>query len=134
MVKLWAASSAPDTDFTAKLVDVHPDGIAHNVLDRIVRARYRNGSKSQPSLITPGQAYEYTIELGNTATMFKAGHKIRLEISSSNFPHYDRNPNTGHPIGQDAKLRTATQTVLHDETHPSCIELPIVPSVAIPSP
>jgi len=134
IVKLWATSSAPDTDFTAKLVDVHPDGFSHNVLDRIVRARYRNGSKSQPSLIKPGQAYEYTIELGNTATMFKAGHKIRIEISSSNFPHYDRNPNTGHPIGQDAKLRTAMQTILHDATHPSCIELPVVPSVSIPSP
>jgi len=133
-VKLWAASSAPDTDFTAKLVDVHPDGFAHNVLDRIVRARYRNGSKSQPSLITPGQAYEYTIELGNTGTMFREGHTIRLEISSSNFPHYDRNPNTGHPIGQDAKLRTAEQTILHDAAHLSYVELPIVPYVTIPSP
>jgi putative CocE/NonD family hydrolase len=131
-VKFWAASSAPDTDFTAKLADVHLDGFAHNVLDRIVRARYRNGSKAAPTLITPGRVYEYTIELGNTATVFRAGHRIRLEISSSNFPHYDRNPNTGHPIGQDAVLRTATQTVLHDAAHPSYLELPIVPGIAVP--
>lgn len=130
--KLWASSAALDTDFTAKLVDVHLDGFAHNVLDRVVRARYRAGSKLPPSLIAPGRAYEYTIELGNTATVFKAGHRIRLEISSSNFPHYDRNPNTGHPVGQDARLESATQTILHDAAHPSYLELPVVPSVTIP--
>ena len=107
-VRLWASSTARDTDFTAKLVDVHMDGIAHNVLDRIVRARYRNGSKSAPSLITPGETYEYTIPLGDTATVFRRGHRIRLEVSSSNFPHFDRNLNTGHPLGQDAAMVTAT--------------------------
>jgi hypothetical protein len=131
-VTLWAASSAPDTDFTAKMVDVHPDGFAQNVLDRIVRARYRSGSKLQPSLITAGQAYEYTIPLGNTATVFRAGHRIRLEISSSNFPHFDRNPNTGHPAGQDAKLRTAAQTIYHDAARPSYLELPVVPGITAP--
>ena len=111
-VKIWAASSVPDTDFTAKLVDIHLDGIAHNVLDWIVRARYRHGSKTPPSLITPGRAYEYTIALVDTGTVFRKGHRIRLEVSSSNFPHFDRNPNTGHPFGQDAQLVTATQTIL----------------------
>ena len=132
-VKLWASSTARDTDFTAKLVDVHLDGIAHNVLDRIVRARYRNGSKSAASLITPGEAYEYTIPLGDTATVFRRGHRIRLEVSSSNFPHFDRNLNTGHPLGQDAAMVTATQTIFHDAAHPSYLELPVAPDVRIPA-
>ncbi len=132
-VRLWAASTARDTDFTAKLVDVHLDGIAHNVLDRIVRARYRNGSKSAPSLITPGETYEYTIPLGDTATVFRRGHRIRLEVSSSNFPHYDRNLNTGRPLGQDAEMVTATQTIFHDAERPSYLELPVAPDVRIPA-
>ena len=132
-VRLWASSTARDTDFTAKLVDVHMDGIAHNVLDRIVRARYRNGSKSAPSLITPGETYEYTIPLGDTATVFRRGHRIRLEVSSSNFPHFDRNLNTGHPLGQDAAMVTATQTIFHDAAHPSYVELPVAPDVRIPA-
>ena len=132
-VRLWASSTARDTDFTAKLVDVHIDGIAHNVLDRIVRARYRNGSKSAPSLITPGETYEYTIPLGDTATVFRRGHRIRLEVSSSNFPHFDRNLNTGHPLGQDAAMVTATQTIFHDAAHPSYLELPVAPDVRIPA-
>lgn len=131
-VKLWASSSAPDTDFTAKLVDVHHDGYAQNVLDRVVRARFRSGSKSQPSLLPRFQPYRYDIELGPTATVFKAGHRIRLEISSSNFPHFDRNPNTGHPFGQDAELRKATQIILHSGRRRSQLELPVVSSVKIP--
>jgi hypothetical protein len=132
-VRLWAASTARDTDFTAKLVDVHLDGIAHNVLDRIVRARYRNGARSAPSLITPGETYEYTIPLGDTATVFRRGHRIRLEISSSNFPHYARNLNTGRPLGQDAEIVTATQTIFHDAAHPSHLELTVAPDVPIPA-
>ena len=112
---------------------MHLDGIAHNVLDRIVRARYRHGSKSAPSLITPGEVYEYTIPLGDTATVFRRGHRIRLEVSSSNFPHYDRNPNTGHAFGQDAETVVATQTVFHDPEHPSHLELPVAPNVSIPA-
>jgi len=111
---------------------VHLDDIAHNVLDRIVRARFRNGSKMPPSLITPGRKYEYTIELGDTAVVFRKGHRIRLEISSSNFPHFDRNPNTGRPVGEDAQLVTATQTIFHDAENPSHIELPIAPGVRPP--
>lgn len=128
-VKLWAGSSARDTDFTAKLVDVHLDEFAHNVLDRIVRARFRKGSKVAPSLINPGRIYEYAIELGNTAVLFRKGHRIRLEVSSSNFPHFDRNPNTGHAFGEDAELVTASQTIVHDAEHPSHIELPIATGV-----
>ena len=133
-VKLWAKSSARDTDFTAKLVDVHLDGYAHNVLDRIVRARYRWGSKMPPSLIQPGKPYPYTIDLGNAGTIFRRGHRIRMEISSSNFPHYARNLNTGRSNEQDDRIEVARQTVLHDEEHPSHLLLSIVPGVTVPSP
>jgi putative CocE/NonD family hydrolase len=103
VVRLWAATSAPDTDFTAKLVDVGPCGYARNVQDGIVRARCRQ-SPTQVQAITPGQVYEYSIDLSVTSNVFKAGHRIRVEIASSNFPRFDRNPNTGHPIGQDAEM------------------------------
>ncbi len=125
-VHLWAATSAPDTDFTAKLVDVGPCGYARNVQDGIIRARYWRGV-TQADPVRPGEAYEYVIDLGATSNVFKAGHRIRLEISSSNFPRFDRNPNTGHPIGDDAELRPALQTILHDAAHPSHIVLPIIP-------
>ena len=124
-MKLWAASSAPDTDFTAKLVDVEPSGYARNLTDGIIRARYR-ASRSHATPIEPGRVYEYTIDLWATANVFKAGHRIRLEVSSSNFPRFDRNPNTGHPLGEDAELRPALQTVLHDATHPSHVVLPVL--------
>jgi putative CocE/NonD family hydrolase len=125
-VKLWATSSARDTDFTAKLVDVHHDGYAQNILDRVVRARYRWGSKLPPSLIQPGKAYEYTIDLGYTATVFQKGHRIRLEVSSSNFPHYARNQNTTSPVGADTRIEIARQSILHDAKHRSVLELPVV--------
>ena len=91
----------------------------------IQRARYRE-SQSRQALIKPGQAYKYTIQVWPTSNLFKAGHQIRLEISSSNFPMFDRNPNTGHPFGQDAELKIAEQTIFHDKEHPSTITLPIV--------
>ena len=132
-VKLWATSSAPDTDFTAKLVDLHPgDGYAQNILDRIVRARFRWGSKLPPSFIRPGEPYQYDIELGNTATVFRRGHRIRLEISSSNFPHYVRNQNTRASVGMDTRIEVAQQTILHDRRHRSVLELPVVPYVKAP--
>ena len=133
-VKFWAKTSARDTDFTAKFVDVHPDGFAQNVLDRIVRARYRLGSNLPPSFIQPEKPYEYTIDLGNTAIVLKAGHRIRLEISSSNFPHYARNLNTGSGFADDANIVIARQTIMHNPGHPSYIELPIAPGVTIPKP
>ena len=126
IVKLWASSTARDTDFTAKLVDVHPDGYARNLQDGIIRARYRD-SGTQPTLIEPGRVYEYTIDLWATSNVFLPGHRIRVEISSSNFPRFDRNQNTGAPFGADANLETANQTVFHREEHPSHIVLPIIP-------
>jgi hypothetical protein len=125
-VRLWAATSAPDTDFTAKLVDVSACGYARNLNDGIIRARYRR-STTQAEPIRPGEVYEYTIDLGPTSNMFKAGHRIRLEISSSNFPHFDRNPNTGDTSGDSTELRPALQTIFHDAAHPSHVVLPIIP-------
>jgi putative CocE/NonD family hydrolase len=123
-VQLWACSSAPDTDFVARLVDVYPDGRAYNLTDGIIRARYRDGVLG--SLLQPGQPYPFPIDLWATSNVFKAGHRIRVQITSSNFPRWDRNPNTGHPFGRDAELRPADQTILHDREHPSHIVLPIV--------
>jgi putative CocE/NonD family hydrolase len=125
----WAKSSARDTDFVAKLVDVHPDGFAHNLLDRVIRARFRNGSKTAPSLIEPGKAYEYAIDLGYTATVFKKGHRIRLDISSSNFPRLARNHNTGDDPARDARFVVANQAVLHNAQHPAYLELSVSPHI-----
>ena len=125
-VRLYAASTATDTDFTAKLVDVRPDGYAHNLQDGIIRARYRT-SAAEPSLIEPGRVYQYEIDLWSTSHLVKAGHQLRVEVSSSNFPRFDRNPNTGAPIGQDSWMETARQTVYHSTDHPSHIVLPIIP-------
>jgi hypothetical protein len=127
-VKLWVASSARDTDFTAKLVDVFPDGTARALNDGIQRARYRD-SKTQPVLLTPDQPVEITIDVGATSNLFRAAHRIRLDISSSNFPRFDRNPNTGGVFGQDSQLLRAEQTILHDSRHPSHLLLPVVPQV-----
>jgi putative CocE/NonD family hydrolase len=126
VVKFWAASTAPDTDFTAKLVDVRPDGFSPNILDRIINARLRMGSKTTPSPIQPGKPYSYRIDLGDTAIVLRAGHRLRLELSSSNFPHFARNPNTGRGPAVEGTFVTATQTVMHGGPHPSFIELPIV--------
>ena len=130
-VELWAASSAPDTDFTAKLVDVHPDGYAQNVSEGIIRARYRN-SDQRASWLTPGAVHDYTIDLGYTATVFRRGHRIRLEISSSNFPHFDRNPNTATAFGEGAELEPATQRVYHDAMHPSQLVVQVAPDIRAP--
>ncbi len=123
---LYASSSAPDTDFTAKLVDVDPCGYARNLTDGIIRARYRK-PKAPASLIEPGRVYEYTIDLWATSNVFKKGHRIRLEISSSNFPRFDRNTNTGGPIGKEDSFVSALQTVFHTSEHPSHVTLPLVP-------
>ena len=125
-VTLWAATSETDTDFTAKLVDVCEHGCARNLTDGIIRARYRD-SASSPSLVEPGRAYCYTIDLWATSNVFKQGHKIRVELSSSNFPRFDRNTNTGKLIAEDADFKAALQTILHDSQHPSHITLQIVP-------
>jgi putative CocE/NonD family hydrolase len=122
---LYVASSAKDTDFTAKLVDVYPDGEARNLTDGILRLRYRN-SLEKPELAVPGQIYRVTIDAGVTGNVFLKGHRIRLEISSSNFPRFDRNANTGGPVEQAARLVAATQTIYHDAAHPSSLILPVV--------
>ncbi|OQA44732.1 MAG: Cocaine esterase [Chloroflexi bacterium ADurb.Bin325] len=119
---LWAATNAPDTDFTAKLVDVGPCGFARNLCDGILRGRHMAGGR-----LEPGRAYEWVIELGPTSNVFLAGHRIRLEVASSNFPRYDRNLNTGESIGEGTAMRSALQTVLHDSAHASRLILPIVP-------
>jgi putative CocE/NonD family hydrolase len=124
-VRLWASSSASDTDFTAKLVDVFPDGTARMLTDGILRARYRR-SKSAPVLLEPGRPEEMTIDVGATSNLFATGHRIRVEISSSNFPRFDRNPNTGMAFAESAELRRAEQTVFHDAQRPSRLVLPIV--------
>jgi putative CocE/NonD family hydrolase len=125
-VRLWAATSAPETDFTAKLVDIGLCGYARNVQDGIIRAQDRGGL-GEGNPIVPGQPYEHVIDLAVTSNVFKAGHCIRLEISSSNFPRFARNPNTGDPLGHSAGLRPATQWILHDAGHPSHILLPVIP-------
>ena len=123
---IWAASSARDTDFTAALSDMHSDGTARALTDGILRARYRD-SRTTPTLMTPGQPYELTIEVGATSNVFRPGHRLRVEVSSSNFPRYDRNPNTGGTFGSDATTIVARQTVFHDAAHPSRLVLPVVP-------
>jgi hypothetical protein len=124
-VVLWASSSAPDTDFTAKLVDVFPSGYVMNVAQGILRARYRE-SFERPSPLEPGRPYRLEIDCWSSSNLFRRGHRIRVEISSSNFPQFDRNPNTGHPFGADADLVRATQTVYHDAQRPSHILLPVL--------
>jgi putative CocE/NonD family hydrolase len=123
---LWAASSARDTDFTAKLVDVHPDGAARALTDGILRARYRFDAR-KPQLLVPGEPTELTIDVGVTSNLFKRGHRIRLEVSSSNFPRFDRNPHTGDAFGESAELRRAEQTIFHDARRPSRLILPVTP-------
>jgi putative CocE/NonD family hydrolase len=123
---LYASSSAADTDFTAKLVDVSECGFARNLTDGIIRARVRE-SRSEPKLLTPGKVYEFAIDMWSTSNLFKAGHRIRLEISSSNFPRFDRNPNTGHELFSDAETRPALQTVMHQRNFASHLTLPVIP-------
>jgi uncharacterized protein len=127
-VVLYAATSAPDTDFVAKLSDVGPDGLSRILAEGIVRARYRDGYE-RPVALEPDRVYRYTIDLVATSNLFLAGHHIRLAITSSSFPRFDRNPNTGRALGEDGPgdLRSATQRVLHDADHASHIVLPVVP-------
>jgi putative CocE/NonD family hydrolase len=123
---LFASSSAVDTDFTAKLVDVWPNGFVQNLTEGILRARYRE-STSAAKPIVPGKIYEYKIDLWSTSNVFLKGHRIRLEVSSSNFPRFDRNLNTGKPASTNATFVKATNTVYHDAAHPSVLLLPVVP-------
>ncbi|HXY48232.1 MAG TPA: CocE/NonD family hydrolase [Terriglobales bacterium] len=125
-LELFASTSAVDTDFTAKLVDVFPDGLAQNLTEGIIRARNRN-SVEKPELPKPGQLYRFTVDLWATSNLFRKGHRIRLEISSSNFPRFERNPNTGEEPGTAKNSVSATNIVFHDAAHPSALRVPIVP-------
>ena len=124
---LYASSSAVDTDFTAKLVDVAPDGFAQNLTEGIVRARYRD-SQEQPTFLNPGQTYKLGIDVWATSNVFRKGHRLRLELSSSNFPRFDRNLNTGEDSATARKPVSATNTIYHDAEHPSALILPVVPT------
>ena len=124
--EVWAASSAVDTDFTAMLVDVDPSGYARYLADGILRARYR-ASRERAEPLQPGRVEKYAIDLGATANVFKAGHQLRLYVSSSNFPRFDRNLNTGEPVATGTRMVKAQQAVYHDADHPSALVLPVIP-------
>lgn len=127
ILHLFAATSTKDTDFTAKLIDVYPDSSAYNVSEGCIRARYRK-SILKPELVNSGEIYEYPIDMAATSIVFRQGHCIRIDISSSNFPRIDRNMNTGNPFGEDAQGVPATQTIYHQPDYPSYIDLPIIPA------
>jgi len=125
-LELFAKSSAVDTDFTAKLVDVWPNGFAQNLTEGILRARFRESTRGRPKLLTPGRIYEFTINLWSTSNVFLKGHRIRLEVSSSNFPRFDRNLDTGKSAADSASFLRATNTIVHDPGHQSALILPVV--------
>ena len=124
-VVLYASSDAVDTDFVAKLVDVHPDGKAYNMAEGIVRARYHK-SLEKPEMLEPGKVYKFEIDLVGTSVEFQQGHRIRVQVASAHFPQFDRNPNTGKPFGTGDDVKIAHQTILHTRAQPSHIVLPIV--------
>jgi putative CocE/NonD family hydrolase len=126
-MKLYASTSAPDTDWVARLVDVYPDGRAYNLQDGILRARYRFGKSKPASLLKPGKVYEFDIDLWATSNVFLPGHRMRLEITSSNFPRFDRNLNTGEDPATGTRMAKATQKIFHSVKYPSHVVLPIIP-------
>jgi putative CocE/NonD family hydrolase len=129
--ELWIASNQPDTDFTIKLLDVYPPnadyphGYAMNLTDGILRCRYRDAWE-RPSLLTPGQVYRIKVSAFPTSNLFKRGHRIRLDVSSSNFPHFDLNLNTGAPEGGGREMRVASNRVFVDKEHASHVVLPLI--------
>ncbi len=124
--EIYISSSAEDTDITAKLVDVWPNGFAQNLADGIQRLRYRNSS-TQPELMQPGTIYKTTVDMGATSNVFRRGHRLRLELSSSNFPHFDRNLNTSESPEKGSSFIKAENRIYHDSAHPSAIILPAIP-------
>jgi putative CocE/NonD family hydrolase len=125
---LYAASSAKDTDFIVRLVDVHPDGKAIFVTEGIIRARYRNSHEGDSTeLLEPGEVAEYRIRMYPTAMVFKRGHRVRIDVTSSSFPRFSRNLNTGEDVGTGTRMQVAEQAVLHTDAYPSHVVLPIVP-------
>ncbi len=138
LVKLWISSTAPDTDFTAKLIDEippnpdYPLGFDLNLGDSILRTRYRDGLDHQAPHLRPGEVVPITITLYPTANVFKKGHRLRIDVSSSNYPRFDVNPNTGDPLGDYRRMVTADNTVYHDTAHPSHVVLPVIPRASVP--
>lgn len=130
--QIYASASAKDTDFMVKLLDVWPTGFAQRLTDGMVRARFRQGM-DRPELIEPGKVYAYDIDLWNTCQTYQKDHRIRVEISSSAFPKYNRNPNTGAPLGKTASTQASDQEIYHDKEHASFILLPVVPSQVPPT-
>ena len=132
-VKFWASSSALDTDFTAKLVDVYPANLDYpggfdlNIGDGIVRARYRD-SRTEEKLMRPGEVYEFEVRLYPTSNVFKKGHRIRVDIAGSNFPRFDVTPNTGEPLNENRREIKAINTIYHNKSRPSHILLPVIPA------
>lgn len=133
IAKVWASSNSLDTDSTAKLIDVYPPnssfpaGVDLNIADSIVRARHRNGH-GKAELLKPGQHYEFTIEMYPTSLAFQRGHRIGLDISSSNFPRFDINPNTGEPLNDNRRWQIAENTIYLDVKHPTRIVLLVIPA------
>jgi len=128
LVTLHAATSAPDTDFVAKLTDVWPDGTSRILAEGILRARFRAGFE-RPQPVEPDVVNRYQLDLVATSNVFAAGHRIRVLVTSSSFPRFDRNPNSGKPLGADGPddLRPARQTIFHDGGRPSHVLLPVIP-------
>jgi uncharacterized protein len=124
-MKLFASTDGPDTDWMIKLVDVHPNGFAMNIAEGMLRARFRQGIDKM-ELLRPNEPYEFDVDMAGTANVFQPGHRIGVDITSSNFPQFDRNPNTGENLGASAKVRVARQTVFHSAARPSHIILPVV--------
>jgi len=124
-VILYASTSALDTDFWAQLTDVYPNGFSMHLTEGIIRGRYHR-SLEVPDLLEPGKVYEFKIDLWITSNLFCKGHKIRLDVSSSSYPKYDRNPNTGHEFGKDTETLVANQRIYHNRQFPSHVVLPIV--------
>ena len=127
MARTTSFTVVPYSDFTAALVDVYPNGLAIHICEGIVRARFR-ASYEDPTLIEPGRVYEYRFSLWETSNTFKAGHLIRVEVSSSNFPQFDRNLNSGEELATGTTVVIAHQTIRHDREHQSRIVLPVIPS------
>ena len=124
-MRLHASTDGRDTDFMVKLIDVAPNGYAMNIAEGILRARFRKGLDKM-ELLEPNKEYEFEVDLVGTANVFLPGHRIRVDIASSNFPQFDRNPNTGEDLGASSKLRVANQTVFHGGARASHIVLPVV--------
>ena len=131
VLHLLASTDRTDTDFTGKIVDVHPNGYAQILLEGVIRGRYWKSFREQ-NLLTPNKVYEFYVDLWSTSHVFLQGHRIRIEVSSSNFPKYDRNPNTGHKFGEDSELLVAQQKVYHDAARPSHVVLPLIPAGSQP--